>query len=185
MLAVTAIVVAVVGVFTVVAWVTGGLRSVSATPPPRARPGATVDQGRFAVQVVGAHTEMTKVGLSTKPVPALVVRMRVNNIGKDTVLIDNSVFGFTDGVFLEPGRKADGGRSDPAKGNVLTLPPRLPRDVDVIWKWTGAVPQQVTVDLHQWTYRLQFDRGGYYWDSGKDTPIVSTVTVPVRQGGTG
>ncbi|HEU5156884.1 MAG TPA: hypothetical protein VFU43_07795 [Streptosporangiaceae bacterium] len=179
----TAVVVAVAGALTAVAWVTGGLRSQSAAPPPRAKPGATVDQGRFTVQVVGAHTEMTKVGFDNKLVPALVVRMKVTNTGKETVLMDNGVFGFTAGVFLEPGRPADSARDDAAKGTAMTLQPRLPRDVDVIWKWTGAPPAQVTLDLRKWTYHLQFDRGGYFWSTGKDAPTVSVVTLPVRHGG--
>jgi hypothetical protein len=114
------------------------------------------------------------------------VRLRVNNTGKDTVMIDNGVFGFTAGVQLEPGgRKPDAGRSDPAKGTALTLQPRLPRDVDLVWKWTGAPPGRVTLDLHNWTRQLQVDRGGYYWSTGRFTPIVYTVTMPVRQGGGG
>jgi hypothetical protein len=183
-LMITAIAVAVAGVFIAVAWVTGGLRSQSATRPPQARPGATIDQGRFTVQVIGAHIETAKIGFSDKPIPALVVRMRVNNTGKDTVLMHNSIFGFSAGVLLEPGwRQADDARNDPAKGAVITLQPRLPRDIDLMWKWQGAPPAQVTLGLHEWIYRLQFDHGGYYWDNGKHTPTVSDVTVPVRQGG--
>lgn len=183
----TAIVVAVVGVLTVVAWVTGGLRSESATPPPRVAPGGDVDQGRFTVRVLNAHIERTKVGFDNKLVPALLVRMRVTNTGKDTVSMDNGTFGFSAGVLLGPGpgagRRPDGARNDLTKGTALTLQPRVPRDLDLIWKWTGAPPAQVTLDLHQWVHRLQFDHGGYLWLNGKDTPTVAAVTVPVRPGG--
>jgi hypothetical protein len=68
-LPIAAIVVAAAGALTAVTWVTGGLRAESTEPPPRVGPGATVDQGRFTVQVVGAHTEMTKVGFDDKLVP--------------------------------------------------------------------------------------------------------------------
>ncbi|HEY7482982.1 MAG TPA: hypothetical protein VH912_00845 [Streptosporangiaceae bacterium] len=186
-LLVTAIVVAIAVVLVGVAWVTGGLRSASATPPQRVRPGGTVDQTRFSVQVISARTEMTKVKFDLKPSPALIVRMRVTNTGKDTVMMDDTVFGFSAGVLLQPKpyRFPDDIRIDPAKGVALSLQPRLARDIDVIWKWPGSPPQQVTLDLHKWTYRRQFDRGGYYWAAGKDSAIVSTVTVPVRQGGVG
>jgi hypothetical protein len=180
----TAIVVAVVGVLTAVTWVTGGFRSQSAAAPPRVAPGGTVDQGRFTVRVAGAHTELTKVGFDNKPAPALVVRMRVTNTGKDTLMMDNGTFGFSAGVLLAPaGRRADSARNDPAKGTALMLQPRVPRDIDLIWKWTGAPPAQVTLNLHDWVHRLQVDHGGYLWLNGKDTRTVATVTVPVRQGG--
>jgi hypothetical protein len=182
-LLVTAIVVAVAGALTAVTWATGGFNAQSATPPPRVAPGTTVDQGRFTVQVIGAHTERTKVGFDNDLVPALIVRMRVTNTGKDTVLMDNGTFGFSAGVLLQPGRAAEGARNDPAKGTALTLQPRLTRDIDLIWKWSGAPPSQITLDLHDWVRRLQFDHGGYYWLNGKNTPTVGTVTVPVRQGG--
>jgi hypothetical protein len=183
----TAIVVAVVGVLTAVTWVTGGLRSQSATPPPRAAPGGTVDQGRFTVRVINAHTEKTKVGFDNRLVPAVIVRMRVTNTGEDTVMMDNGTFGFSAGVLLgpAPGRRADGARNDPAKGTALTLQPRVPRDIELIWKLTGAPPAQVTLNLHEWVHQLQFDHGGYLWLNGKDTATVATVTVPVRQGGIG
>jgi hypothetical protein len=181
----TAIVVAVAGVLTAVTWVTGGLRSESAASPPRVVPGGAVDQGRFSVRVVNAHTERTKVGFDNKLVPALVVRMRVTNTGEDTVMMDSGTFGFSAGVLLgpRPGRRADAARNDPAKGTALTLQPRVPRDIDLIWKWTGAPPAQVTLDLHEWVHKLQFDHGGYLWLNGTDTQTVGTVTVPVRQGG--
>lgn len=183
-LLVTAIVVAVAGVLVGVSWITGGLRSASATPPKRVSPGATVDQGRFSAQVLSAQTQTMKVGLDLKPSQALVVRVRVTNIGKDTAGLDRE-FGYAEGVLLEPKpfRRPDDARSDPATGVLTALPPRLSKDIDLIWKWPGTPPRQVTLDLHQWTYRLQFDRGGYYWDTGPDHAIVSIVTVPVRQGG--
>jgi hypothetical protein len=147
-------------------------------------PGGTVDQGRFTVRVINAHTERTKVGFDNKLVPALVVRMRVTDTGKDTVMMDSGTFGFSAGVLLEPaGRQAEAARNDPAKGTALALQPRVPRDVDLIWKWTGAPPAQVTLNLHDWVHRLQFDHGGYLWLNGKQTSTVATVTVPVRQGG--
>jgi hypothetical protein len=175
----------VAGVLTAVTWVTGGLRSQSAASPPRVAPGGTVDQGRFTVRVINAHTERAKVGFDNKLVPALFVRMRVTNTGEDSVMMDSGTFGFSAGVLLEPRpwRRADAARNDPAKGTALTLQPRVPRDIDLIWKWTGAPPAQVSLNLHDWVHRLQFDHGGYLWLNGKDTPTVATVTVPVRQGG--
>ncbi|HZB32041.1 MAG TPA: hypothetical protein VE465_17930 [Streptosporangiaceae bacterium] len=183
----TAIVVAVAGALTAVTWVTGGWRSQSATPPPRVAPGGSVDQGRFDVQVINARTERTKVGLDNALVPAIIVRMRVTNTGEDTVMIDNGTSGFSAGVLLgpAPGRRAEGARNDPAKGPALTLQPRVPRGIDLIWRLKGTPPAQVTLNLHEWVRQLEFDHGGYLWLNGKDTPIAATVTVPVRQGGIG
>ncbi len=181
----TAIVVAVVGALTAVTWVTGGLRAHS-SGPDRVRPGATVDQGRFSVQVINAHTATAKLLWDNKPGPVLVVRMRVTNIGKDSVSMATRGCGFCSGVFLEPKYlEPDDVKVDPAKGTADSLQPRVPRDVDVFWKLTGPAPQRVTIDLHQWTYRLQFNHDAYYWIAGKRAATVAAVTVPVRQGGVG
>jgi hypothetical protein len=182
-LPVTAIVVAVAGALTATAGVTGGLRGRSSSPT-RVAPGKTVDQGLFSVQVRSAHTASAKLLFDNKPGPVLVVRMRVTNIGKDTTTMSSLGFGFASGVFLEPKNlEPNDVKNDPAKGTATSLPPRVPRDVDVFWKLTGPQPQRVTIDLRQWTYQIQFDHGGYYWYAGKDAATVAVVTLPVRQGG--
>ncbi|HEX6471947.1 MAG TPA: hypothetical protein VF069_22830 [Streptosporangiaceae bacterium] len=182
----TAIVVGALGVLTAVAWVTGGLRA-QPTAPDQVRPGAAVDQGRFSVQVIGAWTGAAKVRYETKNVPVLIVRMRVTNTGKDTVAMAGSTFGFAAGVLLGPApyRPPDDVRNDPARGAADSLQPRLTRAVDVMWKLAGPPPRRAVVALRQWTYRLQFDGGAYYWSTGKDATTVAEVTVPVRQGAAG
>jgi hypothetical protein len=182
----TAVVVAALGVIAAVTLVTGGFRARPAAPD-RVRPGAAVDQGRFSVQVLGAWTGVAKLRAETRSVPVLVVRMRVTNTGKDTVTMAEPTFGFAAGVLLGPApyRPPDDVRNDPAKGAADSLPPRLTRAVDVMWKLTGRPPQPAVIELRQWTYRLQFDGGGYYWSTGKDAATVAEATVPVRPGAAG
>jgi hypothetical protein len=173
----------VAGVLIAVTWATGGLRAQTAAPN-QVGPGATIDQGRFSVKVIGAQTGSAKVGFEDTARPVLVVRMRVTNTGKDTVGM--SGISFDQGVLLRPAppyRFPDSVRNDPAKGNADSLPPRVPRDIDVIWKLSGPAPRQVTLDLREWTRHLQFDHDAYYWIAGKTAATVALVTVPVRQGG--
>jgi hypothetical protein len=182
----TAIVAVVLGVLTAVMWATGGLRAQSAAPD-QARPGSTVNQGLFSVQVVSAQTANMKVGFEDKPVPVLVVRMRVTNNGEDSQVMEGGKsFGLSAGVQLAPApyRYPDAVRNDPALGAASALQPRLPSSVDTIWKLTGAPPRQATVVLREWEYRLSFEEDEYYW-STLDNPIIAQVTVPVRPGGTG
>jgi hypothetical protein len=182
----TAIVAVVLGVLAAVTWATGGLRAQS-TAPAQVRPGSTVNQGLFSVQVVSAQVANMKVGFSANPVPVLAVRMRVTNNGEKSQAMEGGrSSGVSAGVQLGPApyRHPDEVRGDPAPGLATALHPRLPHNVDVIWKLTGAPPRQATVVLREWEYRLSFEEDQYYW-TALDQPIIAQVTVPVRPGGTG
>jgi hypothetical protein len=181
----TAIVAAVFVVLTAVTWVTGGLRA-SSSGPEQVRPGASIDQNLFTVQVISARATNMEIGFDDKPVPVLAVRMRVINNGEKTETIFGSrTYGLSAGVFLGPPpyRAPVEAKSDPALGNTFSLQPRLPANVDVIWKLTGPPPRQATVVLRQWEYTLSFEEDEYYW-SLFETPFIAQVTLPVRQGGT-
>jgi hypothetical protein len=181
----TAIVAAVFVVLTAVTWVTGGLRA-SSSSPEQLRPGATVEQNLYTVQVISARTASMEVGLDDKPGPVLAVRMRVTNNGDRTTTISGGkLSGVTGGVLLgpQPGRRADDAVCDPALGATLSLQPRLPTNVDMIWKLTGPPPQQVTVGLQRWERWLTLDQDEYIW-SVTDPTYIAQVTLPVRQGGT-
>jgi hypothetical protein len=194
----TAAVAGVLTVLTAVTWVTGGLHAESASPRIGA-PGAAIDQTRFTVRVDSARATTAKVSLEPKPVPILAVRMRVTNTGKDTVTLEDPTFGFTAGVFLGPEvvggvgwsgkhsrlREPDDVQTNPSVGTAETVPPRMTRDVAVIWKLTGPAPPQVTVDLRDWDYRLTFDRSEYIWWADQDSPVAAKITVPVRADGAG
>jgi hypothetical protein len=182
----TAIVAAVVVVLTAVTWATGGLRAQS-TAPEQVRPGSTVNQGLFSVQVVSAQIANMKVGFADQPVPVLAVRMRVTNNGERSQTMEGGrSSGLSAGVQLGPApyRYPDDVRGDPALGLATALQPRLPHNVDVIWKLTGGPPRQAAVMLREWEYRLSFEEDEYYW-TALDRPIIAQVTVPVRPGGTG
>jgi hypothetical protein len=181
----TAIVAALFSVLTAMTWVTGGFRAES-SGPEQVRPGGTVDQGLFSVQVIHAHTGNVKVGFDDKLVPALVVRMRVTNNGEDSRTMEGGTgSGLTGGVLLGPApyRHPDAVQHDPALGAATSLQPRLPRNVDVIWKLSGAPPRQATVVLRKWEYRLAFSEDERYWSVSDE--LLAQVTVPVRQGGAG
>jgi hypothetical protein len=174
-----ALLVAVAGMF-------GGLRA-QASGPLQAKPGATVDQGLFDVQIMDARAGQFKLHDFDPPANILVVRMRVTNRGKQSYGIGS----FLNGVAAEPKHgkyaEADIMRSEgDINGEVTTsIHPELPVTLQVVWVLGNATaPPQVTIALRTWDYGQSFTTDDFYWSVGKTSPVTAEVSVPVRLGAT-
>jgi hypothetical protein len=175
-----ALLVAVTGVF-------GGLRGQD-NGPQEAKPGTTVDQGLFDVQVMDARAGRMKLGEYDPLANLLVVRMRVTNRGDKSYGISSFLWGLAAeprrGSYVQPDLMRSQGD---IQGDVTTsIDPRLPVVVQVVWPLGNATapPSAVTLALRQWEYGQSFTTDVFYWSVTKQSPIMAKVTVPVRRGAT-
>ena len=171
-----AILVAVTGVF-------GGLREQD-SGPYQAKPGATVDQGVFDVQVLDVRAGHMKLHEFDQAANLLIARMRVTNRGDQSY----GVGSFVHGIAAEPKSgtyaEADVMRSEGVINGEETgsIHPRLPVIVQVVWALgNAAAPPKVTVALRTWEYGQSFTTDTLYWSVTKQSPITAKVSFPVRQ----
>jgi hypothetical protein len=164
----------------------GGLRGQD-NGPQQAKPGTTVDQGLFDVQVMDARAGRMKLGEFDPLANLLVVRMRVTNRGGESY----GVSSFVGGVAAEPHPgsylQADIMRSQgDIQGEVTTsIDPRLPVVLQVVWPLGNATaPSTVTLALRKWEYGQSFTTDTFYWSVTKQSPITAKVSVPVHAGAT-
>jgi hypothetical protein len=174
-----AILLAVAGVF-------GGLREQD-SGPQQARPGATVGQGVFDVQVLDVRAGHMKLHEFDPAANLLIARMRVTNRGDQSY----GVGSFVHGIAAEPKpgtyAEADVMRSegDINGEETSSIHPRLPVIVQVVWALgNAAAPPEVTVALRTWEYGQSFTTDTLYWSVTKQSPITAKVSLPVRQGAT-
>jgi hypothetical protein len=178
-LGVLALLVAVAGVF-------GGLKAQE-SGPQRVKAGSTVGQGLFDVQIMDARAGRMKFSSYDPAANALVVRMRVTNLGKQTF----GVSSFLNGVAAEPKPRtylaADTMKSagDAAGYETSSIHPRMPVIVQAVWPLPeGTTPRSVTVAFRRWEYGQSFTSDTIYWSVTKQSPIQAEVFVPVRAGAT-
>jgi hypothetical protein len=165
----------------------GGLRGQD-NGPQQAKPGTTVDQGLFDVQVMDARAGRMKLGEFDPLANLLVVRMRVTNRGDRSYGISSFLWGLAAeprrGSYVQPDLMRS--QAD-IQGDVTTsIDPRLPVVVQVAWPLGDATapPSAVTLALRQWEYGQSFTTDVFYWSVTKQSPIKGKVTVPVRMGAT-
>jgi hypothetical protein len=176
----------VVVVLLAVAGVFGGFRA-RPNGPAAARPGSTVDQGLFDVQIMDARAGRMKLSSFDPLRNLLLVRMRVTNLGDRSF----GVSSFLDGVAAEskPGTYLQpdfmGSEGDIDGQATSSLHPRLPITVQLVWPLGDATaPRTATLALRQWDYGQSFTSDTFYWSVTKQSPIKAKVAVPVRAGAT-
>ena len=174
-----ALLVAVAGVF-------GGLRG-QASGPQQAKPGSTIDQGLFDVQLMDVRAGRMKLHEFDPEANLLIARLRVTNRGDESYGIGS----FIHGVAAEPkpGKyaEADLMRSEGEINGEETssIHPRLPIIVQVVWVLgDSAAPPDVTVALRTWEYGQSFTTDEFYWSVTTQSPVKAEVSAPVRQGAT-
>lgn len=154
--------------------------------PDLAKAGTVVHQGLFDVRVTDARAGRIRLGPYDPIRNLLLVRMRVQNLGKQSYGVST----FMDGVVAEPkpGKylQADflGSEGYIDGQKTSTLHPRMPVTVQLVWPLGDASPRSVTLALRAWQYGQSFTTDEYYWSAGKGAPIKATVTLPVREGAT-
>jgi hypothetical protein len=174
-----ALLVAVTGMF-------GGLRAQD-SGPQQTKPGATVDQGVFDVQVLDVRAGRMKLHEFDPATNLLIARMRVTNRGDESYGIGSFVHGIA--AEAKPGKYAEADAMQ-SEGDIngeetSSIHPRLPVIVQAVWVLgNAAAPPQVTVALRTWEYGQSFTTDNFYWSVTKQSPIKAKVAVPVRQGAT-
>ncbi len=169
-----------------VVWVAGGLRA-QPNAIAAVRPGATVDQGAYAVRVLDARAGRMKINTYDAPANILVVRMLVTDQTPDS----HGVGTFLEGVAGEPKpgsfiapdtMKSEG---DVQGNDTSTIHPRLPVIVQVRWPLAeDTTPSTVKIAFRSWAYGQGFTDDDFNWTVTKQSPIKATVSVPVRTGAT-
>lgn len=174
-----ALLVAVAGMF-------GGLRGRD-SGPQQAKPGSTVDQGLFDVQVMDVRAGRMRLHEFDPAANLLIARVRVTNLGDQSYGIGS----FIHGVVAEPkpGKYAEAdlmrSEGDINGEETSSIHPRLPITVQVVWVLgNAAAPPKVTVALRTWEYGQSFTTDTFYWSVTGQSPITAKVSVPVRQGAT-
>jgi hypothetical protein len=168
-----------------VAGVLGGFRARPGGPGT-AKPGTVVNQGLFDVQITDARAGRMKLSTYDPVRNLLLVRMRVENLGKQSYGVST----FMDGIVAvpKPGKylQADflGSQGYIGGEETSTIHPRMPITVQLVWPLGDASPRSVTLALREWSYSQSFTTDEYYWSSGKSAPVKVNVTLPVREGAT-
>jgi hypothetical protein len=173
-------------VLTAVIWVAGGLKAQPGGPVA-SKPGRTIGQGLFNVQIMDARAGRMKINSFDPLANLLVVRMRVTNLGDQSYGISS----FLGGIAAEPQHgkylEADFMRSQGYANDQVTssIHPRLPVVVQLVWPLGNATaPRTATLALRTWEYGQSFTTDTYYWSVTKQSPISAEVAVPVRAGAT-
>ena len=180
---------AVMGVLAVLLAVAGVFGGFRARPsgPIAAKPGSTVDQGLFHVQVMDARAGRMKLSSFDPLRNLLLIRVRVTNLGDQSYGVSSFFDGVAaepkPGTYLQPDFTGSEGDID---GQVTsTIHPHLPVTVQLAWPLGDATaPRTVTLALREWDYGQSFTSDTFYWSVTKQSPITAKVAVPVRMGAT-
>jgi hypothetical protein len=173
-------------ILTATLWATGGLQARPGGPIT-VKPGRTVGQGIFNVQVLDARAGSMKLHAFDQPANLLIVRMRVTGIGNKSY----GVGSFVGGIAAEP-KPGTYAEAEPTRSEgdidgeeTSEIHPRLPVTVQVVWiLGNAAAPPNVTVALRTWEYSQSFTTDTFAWSVTPQSPITAKVAVPVRQGAT-
>ncbi|MEV5824966.1 hypothetical protein AB0L25_05260 [Spirillospora sp. NPDC052242] len=177
---------AVVGAVVVLAavlWATGGLEQKAKQPVKS--PGKAVDVGLFSLTVHDVRAGVVDTGLGESE-RFLIVRMRVENKGRETVglgatgLQDGVVARTKDGKWVKP----DEVTGVAAGAETSAVQPGLPVEASVMWKLGPAQPPPTfTVGLRGWEYDHGFTDSEYTWRvQAEGGELAARYTLPVGTG---
>jgi hypothetical protein len=171
--------------FLAVTWVAGGF-DAAARPSIAVKPGAWIDQGRFKLKVLNARAGVLGAGFSTKK-NQLAVRMLVENTSDESATsleLQRAIF-----ASAKPG----GPRNEVTDSTIIVaggsesyFHPRIPTQIDIFWELPNgtSLPQAIVSVRKSVFQREPVGAAEPFWNLSKNSPVVATVTLPVRQGAT-
>lgn len=174
----------VLGVLAVIAavlWVTGGLKETPKQPVKQ--PGKALDLGLFTVTVRDARIGTADAGFGSERERFLIVRMRVENRGKETEQLGPG--GLADGVvaLTKTGKWVKPDEVEGTAGGAETdaVQPGLPVEASVMWKMGPAdSPRKLTVGLRKWKYEQGFTDSDFNWIVQRENDVLAgRLTLPV------
>ncbi|MBB4772794.1 hypothetical protein [Actinomadura livida] len=154
----------VLAVLVPVLWVTGGLKEKPTQPVKTA--GTALNLGLFTVTVRDARIGLVKEGFGDAQERFLIVRMSVENKGKETEPL--GIGGLGDGVvaLTRTGKWVQPERVEGVAGGADTdvVQPGLPVEASAMWKMGPAdSPEKLTVGLRAWKYEHGFTDEDFNW----------------------
>jgi len=171
----------VLAVVAAVLWVTGGLKETPKQPVKQ--PGKALDLGLFTVTVRDARIGTADAGFGSEQERFLIVRMRVENRGKETEQLGTG--GLADGVvaLTKTGQWVKPDEVEGTAGGAETdvVQPGLPVEASAMWKLGPAnSPQKLTVGLRIWKYEHGFTDSGFNWIVQHENDVLAgRLTLPV------
>jgi hypothetical protein len=174
-------VVGVLAVLVPVLWATGGLKEKPKQPVKAA--GTALDLGLFTVTVRDARVGLAKEGFGDAQERFLIVRMSVENKGKETEPL--GIGGLGEGVvaLTRTGKWVEPERVEGAAGGAETdmVQPGLPVEASAMWKMGPAdSPEKLTVGLRAWKYEHGFTDEQFNWIvQREDDALVGRLTLAV------
>jgi hypothetical protein len=168
-----------------VTWVAGGF-DAAARPSIAVKPGALIDQGRFKLRVLNARAGVMGAGFSDKK-NQLAIRMLVENASNESATsleLQRALF-----ASAKPG----GPRNEVTDSTIIVtggtesyFHPRIPTQIDIFWELpNGTSLPQAIVSVRESVFQEEpAGAAEPYWLLSKNSPVVATVTLSVRQGAT-